>query len=494
MTSSYAVTSSYAGKKRAHILAALLALALSLGLLVGTVPAGAATSYDKTSAKERTRVDRVAKPTLRWTTCHGSFRCATATLPLDYDHPKGATTKVALLKRPASNPKAKIGTLFVNPGGPGGSGTDLALYATSLLSPDVLARFDVVGFDPRGVNASTQVRCFTSTAKQEAALAGYASMSFPDNLATARIYLDSARQLGRACASTGKPLSTAMSTAQVARDLDVLRRAVGDRRLSYLGFSYGTYLGQVYANMFPDRVRAVALDGVVDPTAWQGSTATRNTPQWDRLRSAEGSWSALSTILTRCRQVGPTGCDFAGLGDPTKNFGTLAQRLKRTPVLLDDWSGGSYSYGYSDLVGEVLGNLYATDGARTIDAILTELWVLSDPTAASTAQRQASRRLAQVRASMARRIDSVRPALRASAYDNSLETFTSVECTDSPLIDKIGSLPKAAAAADRRVPYFGAVWVWNAPACARDAFNAADEDAYRGSFTHRTRSPLLCRG
>ncbi|UZN02356.1 alpha/beta fold hydrolase [Cellulomonas sp. S1-8] len=237
--------------------------------------------HDRTSRVEAARVDRVPTPDPHWADCSEAAgttaECGTVDLPLDYDHPRRGTTRVALLRIPATDPQARIGTLFLNPGGPGGSGVDMAADAPAFLPPEVLARFDVVGFDPRGVGYSASIRCFADAQAQSDALGGM-FVAFPTTEEETSAYLTSADALGRACSTTGAPLSASMSTAEVARDLDVLRRAAGDERLSYLGFSYGSVLGQVYANLFPDRFRALAIDGVVDPWAWAGTRRTEGTP------------------------------------------------------------------------------------------------------------------------------------------------------------------------------------------------------------------------
>ena len=143
-----------------------------------------------------------------------------------------------------------------------------------------------------------------------------------------------------------------MSTAEVARDMDVLRRAVGDQKLSFLGFGYGTALGQYYANMFPDRVRAVAVDGVINPVTWTGNSRTRNRIQDDRLRSADGAYQALREILTRCDAAGEKFCTFAA-GDPVRNFDTITKRLKAEPVTVTD-EFGTYTVTYADFIGGIL--------------------------------------------------------------------------------------------------------------------------------------------
>ena len=158
----------------------LLAVGLAGAVVAATfsVPANAAPtttsaiawakSYDKTSAKEKKRVDSVKTPKLGWYKCYETAECATVRLPLDYDKPKGATTEIAVLRVKARNQKAKIGSLFVNPGGPGGSGTEMAYGAPYYLGDEMLDKFDVVGFDPRGIAYSDNIKCFKSTKDQTA--------------------------------------------------------------------------------------------------------------------------------------------------------------------------------------------------------------------------------------------------------------------------------------------------------------------------------------
>ncbi|MFD0539044.1 alpha/beta fold hydrolase [Actinomadura luteofluorescens] len=222
---------------------------------------------DTTSPVEKARADRVPTPKLDWYKCYDTAECATVRLPLDYDDPKGATTEIAVLRVRARNAKKRIGSLFVNPGGPGGQGTAIAYQAPYFLGKDVLDRFDIVGFDPRGIGFSSNVACFKSTKDQTLALAGM-NVAFPVGAKQEAAYVKSAKAVGKGCSTTGKKLAGAMSTAEAARDMDVLRRAVGDKKLSYLGFSYGTAIGQYYANMFPDRLRAVVVDGVINPVSW----------------------------------------------------------------------------------------------------------------------------------------------------------------------------------------------------------------------------------
>jgi pimeloyl-ACP methyl ester carboxylesterase len=228
-------------------------------------------------------------PRLRWAPCGDGLECTTARVPLDYDRPSGATITLALIRLPASDPGRRIGSIFVNPGGPGESGVDAVRQGgRSLFSAEVRARFDLVGFDPRGIGASTPLRCFDSLDEAQAVLPPF---RFPVTAAEERIWVEADQTFARACAGRGGPIIDHMATADVARDLDLLRQAVGDRQLTYVGLSYGAYLGATYANLFPAEVRALVLDGVPDPVAWatgRGDQAATQ-PLFNRLGSAQGA-------------------------------------------------------------------------------------------------------------------------------------------------------------------------------------------------------------
>jgi pimeloyl-ACP methyl ester carboxylesterase len=476
-------------------LVATLAMSLAVPLTsVGAAQAAPGPAHDVTTPTEAKRVDRVPTPKLDWYDCYGRAQCATAKLPLDYDAPTGPKVEVALLRIKARKPAQRIGSLFLNPGGPGGSGTEIAYFAPLFLDPALLDRFDIVGMDPRGTNFSDQVKCFPGNKEQGKALAGLASNFFPYTKAEEAAAVASAKAMGRACSTTGRPLSASMSTAEVARDMDVMRRAVGDKKLSYLGFSYGSYLGQVYANLFPDRVRAVVIDGVLDPLAWAGTAKTASIPQTDRLRSADGAWKALREILVRCDKVGGTRCRFAP-GDPVANYDLVARRLKAKPLVLQDpFTGEAMTFTYADLVGNTLGDLYSQDGYRSIISNLSELIIITEPpaTGAAAAQRRAAAQKAFVKRLKAR--DKPARSRWGFPYNNGFEAFASVLCTDGLNPRHAESWPAYAAAADKRAKYFGRLWTWSSVQCASATWTAKDEDAYRGPFTRRTVAPVLVVG
>ncbi|MEH0938266.1 alpha/beta hydrolase [Micromonospora psammae] len=448
---------------------------------------GRPTTSDRTSPAEARRVDRVPTPKLDWYACYGDAECATVRLPLDYDKPKGATTEIALLRVKARDQQARIGSLFLNPGGPGGSGTDIALAAPYFLSDELLDRFDIVGIDPRGVAASENLRCFPSVKEQTRAYAGL-NVAFPWTKAEEKAYVASSKAVGRACSTTGRPLSGAMSTAEVARDMDVLRRAVGDKKLNFLGFSYGSALGQYYANMFPDRVRALVIDGVLNPNAWVGRGKARSQLQETRLRSADGAYRALREILVRCEKAGEKACPLAA-GDPLASYELVARRLREKPLVVDDPKLGSFTVSYADFVSASLGSLYSPDGWQSIVSITADLLALTEPASASPA------RLAEARRAIAERAEQVRQQRRYDfPYQNGLETFLGVDCTDGYHPRDAGAWPALGAKEDQRAPYFGRAWAWITAPCARDTWKVRDEDAWTGPFDRRTSAPVLVVG
>ena len=195
-----------------------------------------------------------------WKSCRQDFQCASLAVPIDYTKLSTGTFEIALLKYEARTSK-KLGSLIVNPGGPGGSGVDYAYAAEYIFSPAILDRYDIVGFDPRGVSRSAPIRCLTDKELD----ANNNSDSKPDNDAEFKQILQDTKKYVEKCKEENKYL-TSFSTSNVARDLDVVREALGDKQLNYMGKSYGTYLGTLYAQFFPEKVGRVVLDGAVDPS------------------------------------------------------------------------------------------------------------------------------------------------------------------------------------------------------------------------------------
>lgn len=199
--------------------------------------------------------------TVKWSACNSGFQCATIAVPLDYTKPAGSAISLAVVRKPATDRVHRIGSLLLNPGGPGGSGIDYARQV-GVVSAAVSARYDLVGFDPRGVGQSTSVHC----------LSGSQMDTFlnvpPDPTTGAELAVETqqAQFFADQCAKSSASLLPFVGTVNAARDMDVLRGVLGDSKLYYLGKSYGTYLGAIYADEFPQRVGRLVLDGAIDPS------------------------------------------------------------------------------------------------------------------------------------------------------------------------------------------------------------------------------------
>ena len=229
-----------AARSRLVILALLSALVATLALAGGAERRPTGGSSYSGAERRPGQVDALQR----------RFFCGEVAVPLDYDRPNGAQISIAVAKLPATDPARRIGSLFINPGGPGGSGVDFVLGAGPFLfTPEVRARFDIVGFYPRGIYRSTPLQCYEN---QEQADAAFPPFPYPNSKAKKRIWIAADRALDAACAQRGGPILNHMSTADVARDLDRLRQAVGDRMLTYYGVSYGSFLGNVYAEPVPE--------------------------------------------------------------------------------------------------------------------------------------------------------------------------------------------------------------------------------------------------
>ena len=414
-----------------------------------------------------------------WSKCFakiGPFECATVQVPLDYDAPNGATISIAIVRLPATDPSRRLGSLFLNPGGPGGSGVDYAVFAgPSLYTDEVRARFDLVGFDPRGVGRSTALRCFGTPRQWEPFFTPFA---FPTTPEEERVWISADRYLNDACAATGGQIADHMSTANVARDLDGLRRVVGDDKLTYAGVSYGSYLGVTYANLFPRNVRALVVDGVLDPIAWstgRGDEAAR-VPFSTRLRSDVGAQATLREFFRLCDVAGPA-CAFAG--DPAARFATLAEAVKANPVRVEFPDGSSVDVNYSILIAFTLGAMYDSSSWEEFAAVLADLESRAAPAALGA-------RLQRFIA---------RPAYIAKRgfprYPNFVESFPAVACSDSDNPDFYAAWSAAAAAADAS-GYFGRIWTWASSICAE--WPHADADRYVGPFNRFTANPVLVVG
>lgn len=230
---------------------------------------------------------RFTEQDVQWSDCGGGYECATVLVPVDYADLAGDTVSLAVKRLPADDQRDRIGSLLINPGGPGGSGVDYLTTLAGELGDDVLAAYDVVGFDPRGVAASDPVECLGD----EQLDAFLAFDPDPDTDAEVDRAVELSSEFAAGCADDAPELLPHLSTADVARDLDVLRVVLGDDQLHYYGASYGTFIGAVYAELFPQRVGRLALDGAVDPSLSSQETS---------IAQAAGFETALRSYVEDC--------------------------------------------------------------------------------------------------------------------------------------------------------------------------------------------------
>jgi pimeloyl-ACP methyl ester carboxylesterase len=233
---------------------------------------------------------------LDWSDCYDYFECSELRVPIDYDDLSVGTFRISVLRAVAKDQDNRLGSIVVNPGGPGGSGVDYAYNADYIFSPDITDVYDIVGFDPRGVAMSEPISCFTPEELDK----NFAADSKPDNEEEITATLEESEVFAKKCAENTEHLEH-FTTAETARDMDILRAALGEKKLNYVGKSYGTYLGTLYANIFPNKVGRFVLDGAVDP----------NIPMKEQnLAQAIGFDKALTAFVNDCATQ--SDCPFTG--------------------------------------------------------------------------------------------------------------------------------------------------------------------------------------
>ncbi|MGI9157547.1 MAG: alpha/beta hydrolase [Marmoricola sp.] len=248
---------------------------------------------------------------LSWSGCDGSFQCAKVKVPLDYTHPDGTSLGIEIVRREATDPSARVGSLLVDPGGPGGSGIDFAEGVT--LPAEVTRHFDIVGFDPRGVGRSAPLDCHSHLQEM------YDADPTMGDAADRSTYLKVSREYVDECATKEKAVLPFLGTLNVARDMDRIRAAMGDTKLNYLGYSYGTSIGQMYAQLFPKRIRTMVLDGVVN-TEQTGLQAADD--------QAKGFERALTAYLADCKSR--SSCPLGS--NPRAKLADMIAAAERKPI------------------------------------------------------------------------------------------------------------------------------------------------------------------
>ena len=414
-----------------------LAALLAAVLVAGCAPApsnspAASTAVSSSVPGSDASSSPAAEPTVkpaRWTDCGGGFSCAEIRVPRDYAAPTEGYLNISIIRAAATKPAKRIGSLLINPGGPGGSGVEFVRDGLAIFPDALRQQFDIVGFDPRGVNSSTAIRCIDN-------LDGHDALDpSPDNAAELKALVDSSRAYAKACASRNDTTLAYLSTDAVARDMDLIRAAVGDEGLSYLGFSYGTLIGALYAERFPDHIRAMALDGAIDPSL--DLEAFRA----DQAKAFEG---ALERFLSDCAKRPK--CDFYEGGNSARAFDALMASIDRKPLpalLLRD----------PRLVGPGL----------AWSAVLGALYSESSWPLLATALELAKRGDGSVMLAIS---DPFRGRKANGSYSNMQDAYTANTCLDYPAPTDVKTFTLWATRLEKAAPHFAQFVAYNDLTCA----------------------------
>ncbi|MBE1470011.1 pimeloyl-ACP methyl ester carboxylesterase [Kibdelosporangium phytohabitans] len=407
---------------------------MTVGVLAAAsvVPATAAAAPANSLVAQ---ADAAPTPVLNWAPCTEEglrqYECAVAQVPLDYAKPRGAKLGLSVLRQRATG--KRIGTLFTAVGGPGGSGVDAARHG--LVSKQLAGRFDVVTFDQRGIMRSRQVRCFATPQDQDRF---WETLPMPPvGAAEEGQTRKGSKALADGCARHSGDLVGHLTTVDAARDLDLLRRAVGDQKLTYTGGSYASYLGEVYGALFGDRVRALQLNAMIDPVAYTQSNVHT---AWERARGTAGVFAEFARL---CTAAGKPACAFAG-PDVAGRDASLLARLKRGPIQVGK-GDAAIPVRYRDILPAQVNMLYDTrEGwpalAQLLDAV--ERGVDGDP-------------------------GVVKDILGATAYRlDFLSAFTAITCADVDHPKQPGAWPTMTKVLDLAVPDYGRFWLYPGQPCA----------------------------
>ncbi|GAA1971002.1 alpha/beta hydrolase [Isoptericola halotolerans] len=454
-------------------------LAAGLPATAGAAERAAPVAPAQSSANGAAQVDAPV-PDIDWQPCDdaGGFDCAEIQVPSDYDRPHGRTTTIALTRLPATDTENRIGSALVNFGGPGGPGVEtLHLVGETMVDPEVRARFDLVSFDPRGVGQSDPVTCFRDAEREEQFLAGLPEM--PITRSDQRRIVAGFARIATGCqVVSGQRLATA-STANVARDMDVLRQALGDEQLTYIGYSYGTILGATYSALFPERVRALVLDGTIDPVAWSGKGSPD--PIATRLGQPEATVETFAEFNRLCAEAGPASCSLAALGDPADVTEEVLTTLREGPVEVPDGDGGTVAVTYGQMVSASYTAMYGTAQWPDLALAFTQVAV-----AAGIGEQPPSAR------AQGRSLDDLLRELGVVEDYPSLGSSLAAQCMDTAEPLPLWRYPAYVDDLDEEYPHFGLLRGWTGAACAATVLR--DEDAYTGPWGQTTQAPVMVIG
>lgn len=407
-----------------------------------------------------------------WSECGPGLDCATVEVPLEYTEPDGEQIALAVTRHRATDPEQRIGSLFINPGGPGVPATQTVGSIdpdspASPFSPDVVARFDVVGMDPRGVGESGAVRCLTDEQRAEQAAADL-DPTVPGGKPLGRLLAD-ADTLTEGCLAHQSPeFLASLSTDNVVRDLDQVRAALGEEQVTFYGASYGTVVGPMYATMFPDRVRQMVIDAPVDTDLWLN----------DPLRLlddvARSNEETLDAWFETCRAEGVEACPF-GDGDPEAAFDALITQLEAEPLQVPPTEGLT--------PGGTLDGAVALEAARAA-AGARSLWPTL--TAGLLAAQQGNGTALHFI------VANVTVAPFGGPYATLQEAHTAVRCADWPALTNLAAHRAAAKKIAARGERLGGRAAYSALNCA--LWPVENEDRFTQELTGAGAPPILVVG
>ncbi len=414
-------------------------------LLCGTVLLSGCTGGDTADGGDGARPE-ISEQELAWEECESGLpgsECAVFEVPLDYGDPDGERIEIAVKRFPATGDDT-VGSLLVNPGGPGGSGYDFVDHAPYTVSEAVRESFDVVGFDPRGVGRSTPLTCLDAEEIDDFLGADYGDGEGADDLADlspeglAEIETKS-RAFVAACEENDPDLMRNIGTADVARDMDVLRELLGDEELTYLGASYGTHIGAQYAEQFPERVRALVLDGAVDPSQDQLSVS---------VEQATGFETALRSFVLDCltRPDCPLGAPGDTVDEGIAVLDAFLEGAAVEPLANSTGDGREVNRARAEL--GVLAALYTENWWPRVREALTDAMETGDGTGLLLLG------------------DDLYGRGDLAEYENSTAALTAVNCSDSVAPREVEAYAAAAAEAAEESPMFGPMLAWGALTCA----------------------------
>jgi pimeloyl-ACP methyl ester carboxylesterase len=364
----------------------------------------------------------------RWSDCGRGFQCTTVTVPLDYATGSGAM-KLSLVRLPARDTASRIGPLLVNPGGPGASGVEFVRDNLDAFPSSIRRRFDLIGFDPRGVNESSGIRCIDN-------LDPRAELDpSPDTSRELRELVADARSYAKACEQRNRAVLPHLSTDDVVRDLDAIRMSLREEKISYLGFSYGTLIGALYADRYPTRVRAMALDGALDPAL---SLTQLRTGQ------ARGFENELNRFFANCARR--SDCPLGRGSQVRRNFETIMQRIEKTP-LRSLRTTDKRRVGPGIAGSAILGSMYSK-----------ESWPVLELALAFAGQGDGSIFLAAS--------DPYRGRKKNGTYSNMQDAYLANTCLDFKAPTNAGAYGTLAKRLDRIAPHFGSLAAYNDLPCA----------------------------